>query len=102
MASGPYALALHGGAGDWDEGEALRVLAGLRQALEAGLNILRQDGAALDAEGRLAAATSTGGLTLKLPGRVGDTPAPGAGNYADRHAAVSATGHGELMMCWGR
>lgn len=53
---------------------------------------------ALDAEGRLAAATSTGGITLKLPGRVGDTAIPGAGNYADRHAAVSATGHGELML----
>jgi L-asparaginase / beta-aspartyl-peptidase len=54
--------------------------------------------AALDAEGRLAAATSTGGITLKLPGRVGDTAIPGAGNYANRHAAVSATGHGELML----
>jgi beta-aspartyl-peptidase (threonine type) len=53
---------------------------------------------ALDARGRLAAATSTGGVALKLPGRVGDSPIPGAGNYATRHAAASATGNGELMM----
>ena len=53
---------------------------------------------ALDIHGRLAAATSTGGVSLKLPGRVGDTPIPGAGNYATPHAAASATGTGELMM----
>lgn len=53
---------------------------------------------ALDRQGRLAAATSTGGVTLKLPGRVGDSPIPGAGNYAHTAAACSATGHGELMM----
>lgn len=53
---------------------------------------------ALDRRGHLAAATSTGGVTLKLPGRVGDSPIPGAGNYAHAAAACSATGHGELMM----
>jgi beta-aspartyl-peptidase (threonine type) len=53
---------------------------------------------ALDVDGRLAAATSTGGTLLKLPGRVGDAPLPGAGTYATAHAAVSATGKGELMM----
>ena len=53
---------------------------------------------ALDGEGRLAAATSTGGTLLKLPGRIGDTPLPGAGTYATRDAAVSATGKGELTM----
>jgi beta-aspartyl-peptidase (threonine type) len=53
---------------------------------------------ALDAEGRLAAATSTGGTALKLPGRVGDSPVPGAGNYATRSAAASATGRGELIL----
>jgi beta-aspartyl-peptidase (threonine type) len=52
----------------------------------------------LDRSGRLAAATSTGGVTLKLPGRVGDSPICGAGNYANTAAACSATGHGELMM----
>ena len=54
---------------------------------------------ALDAQGNLAAATSTGGLTNKLAGRVGDTPLIGAGNYADnRTAAVSCTGTGEMFM----
>lgn len=54
---------------------------------------------ALDAHGNLAAATSTGGMTNKRPGRVGDTPLIGAGTYADnRTAAVSCTGTGEMFM----
>ena len=53
---------------------------------------------AVDAQGRLAAATSTGGVTLKLVGREGDTPIPGAGNYASEHVAASATGTGEYVM----
>lgn len=53
---------------------------------------------ALDAAGRLAAATSTGGLGGKLPGRVGDTPIIGAGCWADQRAAVSCTGIGEFFM----
>lgn len=51
-----------------------------------------------DARGRCAAATSTGGVLLKLPGRIGDTPIVGAGTYADAAGAASATGHGELVM----
>jgi beta-aspartyl-peptidase (threonine type) len=54
--------------------------------------------AAVDRHGVLAAATSTGGVTLKLVGRVGDTPIPGAGNYASEHVAASATGTGEFVM----
>ena len=54
--------------------------------------------AAVDAHGVLAAATSTGGVTLKLAGRVGDTPIAGAGNYASAHVAASATGTGEFVM----
>jgi len=51
---------------------------------------------ACDGSGRLAAATSTGGLTGQLPGRVGDTPIAGAGTWADDDTcAVSGTGHGE-------
>lgn len=54
---------------------------------------------ACDAEGNLAAATSTGGMTNKEFGRVGDTPIIGAGTYADNStAAVSCTGHGEFFM----
>lgn len=56
---------------------------------------------AVDDRGRLAAATSTGGLMLKLPGRVGDSALAGAGFYADGQAAVCATGHGELMIRQG-
>jgi beta-aspartyl-peptidase (threonine type) len=56
---------------------------------------------ALDADGRLAAATSTGGTTAKLPGRVGDSPLAGAGTWADRHCAVSATGIGEYFIRTG-
>jgi beta-aspartyl-peptidase (threonine type) len=50
---------------------------------------------ALDVSGVLAAATSTGGTYYKYPGRVGDSPLVGCGFYADEHAAVSCTGHGE-------
>jgi beta-aspartyl-peptidase (threonine type) len=54
---------------------------------------------ACDRDGNLAAATSTGGMTAKLPGRVGDTPIPGAGCFADNATcAVSGTGHGEVFI----
>lgn len=53
---------------------------------------------ALDAQGHLAAATSTGGMTNKKPGRVGDSPILGAGCYADDTVAVSCTGTGEAFM----
>lgn len=53
---------------------------------------------ALDTSGKLAAATSTGGLHGKMPGRVGDTPIIGAGCWADERAAVSCTGLGEYFM----
>ncbi|MBK9154059.1 MAG: isoaspartyl peptidase/L-asparaginase [Chloracidobacterium sp.] len=53
---------------------------------------------AFDRNGYLAAATSTGGMTNKKFGRVGDTPLVGAGTYADGTCAVSCTGHGEYFM----
>jgi beta-aspartyl-peptidase (threonine type) len=53
---------------------------------------------ALDANGKLAVATSTGGIFNKLPGRVGDTPLLGCGTYADEFGGVSCTGHGEAIM----
>jgi L-asparaginase / beta-aspartyl-peptidase len=54
---------------------------------------------ALDGGGRLAAATSTGGMTGKRYNRIGDSPIIGAGTYADdRSCAVSATGHGEVFI----
>jgi beta-aspartyl-peptidase (threonine type) len=53
---------------------------------------------ALDKEGNLAAGTSTGGMTNKKFGRVGDVPIVGSGTYANDMAAVSATGWGEKIM----
>ncbi|MEP7127506.1 MAG: isoaspartyl peptidase/L-asparaginase, partial [Chitinophagales bacterium] len=54
---------------------------------------------ALDMNGNLAAATSTGGLTNKRFGRVGDSPLIGAGTYANnKTCAVSCTGHGEFFI----
>ncbi len=53
---------------------------------------------ALDSKGNLAAATSTGGMTNKRFGRVGDSPIIGAGTYADARCAVSATGWGEFYI----
>lgn len=53
---------------------------------------------ALDAQGRLAAGTSTGGMTNKRYGRVGDAPIIGAGTYADDRCAVSGTGWGEFYI----
>jgi beta-aspartyl-peptidase (threonine type) len=94
----------------------------LHRALAAGRTVLDHDGAALsfrtpaapleergklgtvgavavDARGNLAAATSTGGMTNKQPGRIGDSPLIGAGNYADNAtAAVSCTGTGEMFI----
>ena len=71
------------------------------QALQRGLK--RHHGTvgavALDRRGHLAAATSTGGYTGKLPGRVGDSPVIGAGTYADDSTcAVSGTGWGEAFI----
>ena len=54
---------------------------------------------ARDRRGHLAAATSTGGMAMKRPGRIGDTPIIGCGTYADDElAAVSCTGHGERII----
>lgn len=54
---------------------------------------------ALDANGNLAAATSTGGMTNKKFGRMGDSPIIGAGTYANNNTcAISCTGHGELFI----
>lgn len=54
---------------------------------------------AVDAQGHVASATSTGGITGKYNGRIGDTPLLGCGGYADdERGAVSTTGHGETIM----
>ncbi len=53
---------------------------------------------ALDAQGNLAGGTSTGGMTNKRYGRIGDAPIIGAGTWADKHCAVSGTGWGEFYI----
>lgn len=83
-----------------------RRLAALQAARQVGTTALSEDArhgtvgaVALDSRGHLAAATSTGGLTNKLPGRVGDSPLIGAGTYAlDGVCAISATGRGEAFI----
>ncbi len=52
----------------------------------------------LDANGKIAVATSTGGIFNKLPGRIGDSPLPGCGTYADDRGGVSCTGFGEAII----
>lgn len=53
---------------------------------------------AIDIHGNLAAGTSTGGMTNKNYGRIGDTPMVGAGTYANNTCAISCTGHGEFFI----
>ncbi len=85
----------------WD---ALQETLRMRDAGEDDADPARRHGTvgavARDESGALAAATSTGGMTAKLPGRVGDTPVIGAGTWADTTCAVSATGHGEIFTRW--
>ena len=53
----------------------------------------------IDKEGNISAATSTGGMTNKMPGRVGDTPIVGSGTWAQNNVCgVSSTGHGEFFI----
>lgn len=58
----------------------------------------------LDGAGKIAVATSTGGVFNKFPGRIGDSPLPGCGTYADERGGVSCTGLGEaiIRMVMGR
>ncbi len=54
---------------------------------------------AIDSKGHIVAGTSTGGMTYKAWGRIGDSPVIGAGTYADdRSCGISATGHGEFFI----
>ena len=78
----------------------LRSRYGKNTELAEKLGLLGTVGAvALDRDGNLAAATSTGGTILKWPGRVGDSPLPGAGYWAENNVcAVSATGIGEFII----
>jgi beta-aspartyl-peptidase (threonine type) len=89
--------------------EAFARAAGIPACTEGELRVARQaqrwrdargtvGAVARDAAGRLAAATSTGGVSGKLAGRVGDSAVIGAGTYADERVAVSCTGQGEAIL----
>jgi beta-aspartyl-peptidase (threonine type) len=82
----------------WQE-ERVRREADRRRRAVPGEKLGTVGAVACDARGHVAAATSTGGLIFKMPGRVGDTPILGAGTYADDLAgAASCTGHGEAIL----
>jgi beta-aspartyl-peptidase (threonine type) len=81
-----------------DETESAGDLADRRSQIANPKSLGTVGAVACDSQGRLAAATSTGGMTNKQFGRVGDTPLVGLGTYADDVCAVSGTGHGEFFM----
>ena len=69
------------------------------QSLDTEFKVGTVGAVALDKAGNISAATSTGGMTMKRYGRVGDSPIIGAGTFADNNScAVSATGHGEYFI----
>jgi beta-aspartyl-peptidase (threonine type) len=80
------------------------ITARARERLQEALGAVREreggtvGAVARDRQGRLAAATSTGGTVRKRSGRIGDSPIPGAGTWADREIAVSCTGDGEAIL----
>ncbi len=83
----------------WQQLEAARRIGGGSARFDDAVKFGTVGAVARDAGGNLAAATSTGGLTGKRPGRVGDTAVPGGGTWADnRGCAVSATGSGEYYI----
>jgi beta-aspartyl-peptidase (threonine type) len=97
LLAGPGAEALARSAGLAFESPDWFITPRRRQALDEAVGTV--GAVARDAEGHLAAATSTGGRTAQLPGRVGDSPVIGAGTWADdATCAVSATGIGEAFL----
>jgi len=88
-----------------DAGHYFRMPVGVQQAdIDAETSALSHGtvgAVACDKQGRLAAATSTGGTFGKRPGRVGDTPIPGIGSWADEMVAASCTGIGEYFILAG-
>ena len=71
----------------------------ISKSMQSADNIGTVGAVALDRNGNIAAATSTGGMTNKMPGRVGDSPIIGSGTWAQNGVcAVSSTGHGEFFI----
>lgn len=82
-----------------DELDYMPKLSGLLKSHPSLFDLDTVGAVAVDNEGNVAAATSTGGISLKIPGRLGDSPLIGCGNYADNEAgACSATGIGEIAI----
>lgn len=79
------------------DGEDLKFMPKLTELAPA-LELGTVGAAAIDSQGQIAAGTSTGGMMMKLPGRVGDSALIGAGTYANACGGVSATGHGEPII----
>ena len=108
MEKSPHVLLAAAGAERFARTHGLRMVSGRYFRTEERLRALKEGlrghhgtvgAVALDRHGNLAAATSTGGYTGKLPGRVGDSPIIGAGTYADNATcAVSGTGWGEAFI----
>lgn len=102
MEKTPHVLLVGEGASEFAAAQGLERIADPKSyyvAAESGLPGSGTIGAvALDSSGRLAAATSTGGLGGKMHGRVGDAPIIGSGTWADERAAISCTGLGEYFM----
>ena len=78
-------------------GEDLKFMPRL-QKLSGDMELGTVGAAAIDSDGRIAVGTSTGGMMMKLPGRVGDSAIIGAGTYANGFGGASATGHGEPII----
>ena len=97
-----FALVIHGGAGVIERDQLSAAEEQARERSEAdglrGKYFGTVGAVALDVHGNLAAATSTGGMTNKRYGRVGDSPVIGAGTWADTRCAVSGTGWGEFFL----
>jgi beta-aspartyl-peptidase (threonine type) len=103
MESGRHVLLAGPGADEFAAGHGLPMVTQDYYSTEHRLNQLMEvkgtvGAVAIDANGDLAAATSTGGMTNKMTGRVGDSAVIGAGTYADQTVAISATGDGEVFL----
>jgi beta-aspartyl-peptidase (threonine type) len=110
MTSSPHVLLIGKGAEHFAEAQGLEIVDsswfytsarwnGLQRAKERSRKQGTVGAVALDKDGNLAAGTSTGGMTNKMHGRVGDAPLIGAGTFAsNKSCAVSATGHGEYFI----
>jgi len=109
MENSPHVMLAGKGASDFAAEQGLEIVDNsyfhTRRRLDAVTRQIEQEkhgtvgAVALDREGNLAAGTSTGGMSNKKYGRIGDSPIIGAGNYANnKTCAVSATGHGEFFI----